>query len=913
MTRHLTADCQVPVFHRDALAHPAHDVKRKQDVAIYAPLSGVLSEEWSFDAHYAAYSLPSVERRLATDAALDLGPEMVAFVVDVDGPDHQRTPEWWAAEQEKVARLAEDHPLPFVYATKGGYRLVYTLRHPVKLASVFDAARWSASYVAWLDLLDAQYGIVGDYHQAPWTALYRAPDVVRAGERQRHDVVGDESAIGVWSLPLVEESAVTTPVAGSDDYEVPDFLPPDADKLDRAALALAKAWPKTGRRFATLALCGGLARQGWPVDEIAGFVAGVCELAEPGNADFAKRHRAARSSVAKVESGLTTTGWPALASLLGDAAVTEAREALGFTAAPAADEAFRAMLHAAIARPRLAREAETPETAEDDEPLAPVGDDGDAPLSHDYTLAHYKLLLPKLKRSKQADALVDARYLSRLFDTQIKLQRHGDPAEDLLLKLAVALVRRAPERADVAVLETLLLRYAPRADARAALDRALAVQPLKEPDAPGSTDKEGFVVSTIGPSSGQRLARHLPNLELALSRMDTKFRYDQFANKTVVSVGAANEQIVGPANLNEVWFAIDQFFRFQPPDDYYRKAIDYIARRDGFHPVVDHFSSLVWDGVRRVGGPSDDDAPSWLTTYGGAKDTRYVRAVGRLVLVAAVRRVRQPGCKFDEMLVLESAQGKFKSSALAVLAIRPEWFTDSLVLDGNQQRTMEALAGHLIVEAGELKGHSKSETGTLKALLSRTVDECRMPYEREPERRPRQCVVIATTNEKVYLRDPTGDRRVWPVEVEEFAIEALRADVAQIWAEAAHYESLGESIRLHPSLYADAAAEQDARHATDTFEDVLTEALGDVVGHVKVCDVWTLLGITQSLATPQQTTRLREVMTRGKWQRGRRRFGGQRIYTWERGDQVEREVPIRLEGTRRVTTAPGAVAPTVKA
>jgi predicted P-loop ATPase len=50
----------------------------------------------------------------------------------------------------------------------------------------------------------------------------------------------------------------------------------------------------------------------------------------------------------------------------------------------------------------------------------------------------------------------------------------------------------------------------------------------------------------------------------------------------------------------------------------------------------------------------------WLTRYCGAADTPLNRAFGRKTLLAAVRRVREPGCKFDFMLVLEGPQGQGK-------------------------------------------------------------------------------------------------------------------------------------------------------------------------------------------------------------------------------------------------------------
>src|SRR5262249_57969447 len=96
----------------------------------------------------------------------------------------------------------------------------------------------------------------------------------------------------------------------------------------------------------------------------------------------------------------------------------------------------------------------------------------------------------------------------------------------------------------------------------------------------------------------------------------------------------------------------------------------------------------------------------------------YTRAVSALALIAAVRRVRQPCCKFDEMMILEQpTQGTEKSSALAVLAVREEWFTDDLPLNVEGKRVIEALRGKWIVEAAELSGMKKADIAHLNALL----------------------------------------------------------------------------------------------------------------------------------------------------------------------------------------------------
>ena len=130
------------------------------------------------------------------------------------------------------------------------------------------------------------------------------------------------------------------------------------------------------------------------------------------------------------------------------------------------------------------------------------------------------------------------------------------------------------------------------------------------------------------------------------------------------------------------------------------------------------------------------------------------------------------------------------------MAINDAWFTDDLPLNADGQKIIEAIAGRWIVEAAELKGLRKSDVEHLKVFLSRQVDRARMPYGRLPREFPRQCVVVGTTNSSKYLRDGTGNRRFWPIQIDAFDIDRLLADRDQLWAEAAHAEAAGESVRL---------------------------------------------------------------------------------------------------------------------
>jgi len=240
------------------------------------------------------------------------------------------------------------------------------------------------------------------------------------------------------------------------------------------------------------------------------------------------------------------------------------------------------------------------------------------------------------------------------------------------------------------------------------------------------------------------------------------------------------------------------------------------------------------------------------------------------------------------MLIFEGPQGGGKSSAIQALCARPEWFGDDLPLHADTQRQMEATAGRWIVEAGELRGMSAADVNGLKSFLSRTVDRARQAYGRKPTVAPRQFVIIGTTNaEDGYLRDSTGNRRFWPVRVGRFDVEAVARDRDQLWAEAATLERQGRSIRLAPELWHAAAAQQASREAIDTFEMRLVEALGDRVGVIRTEDIWRILGIASTESTADQQRRLAAVLQKLGWSRTRRRFGGDRVYAYQRGDSDE--------------------------
>src|SRR5262245_6400887 len=355
------------------------------------------------------------------------------------------------------------------------------------------------------------------------------------------------------------------------------------------------------------------------------------------------------------------------------------------------------------------------------------------------------------------------------------------------------------------------------------------------------------------------VARDLSNIRLALTRLKVQPTYDAFARELRVN----GETVVDDIYFERLWTRITDEFGWQPN----RKNLSTVILNDAHdlatHPVRAYLDGLTWDGTERL--------DHWLVTYAGAADTEYVRAVGSLPLLAAVRRIRAPGAKFDELLVLESAQGTEKSSALQSLCPVDDWFTDNLPLGVDAKEVIERTCGKWIIEAAELIGNRGRETETLKAFLSRQKDgPVRLAYGRYSTTVPRQFILIGTTNHRShYLKDLTGARRFWPVAIAGFDVDALSRDRDQLWAEAATREP-GTSLRLPRALWADAAAQQEARRAIDPWEELIEPRLND--GLVRVtrlasADIWTALAVEANVRDNRHADRVAAIMERNGYRK----------------------------------------------
>lgn len=220
-------------------------------------------------------------------------------------------------------------------------------------------------------------------------------------------------------------------------------------------------------------------------------------------------------------------------------------------------------------------------------------------------------------------------------------------------------------------------------------------------------------------------------------------------------------------------------------------AIEQVSSDNAFHPIKLYLESLTWDGVPRI--------DTFLVDYMGAEDNAYTREAFRKMLLAAVTRIYEPGRKFDTALVFYSEQGVGKSTLIQRLS--KGWFNDSLTnLSGKE--SYEAIQFAWLVELAELSALRKSDVEAVKNFISKREDTYRGAYARRVKTHKRQCVFFGSTNDDEFLKDATGNRRFFPVEVKRTRKTRLifepefDAMVDQLWAEAMEGYMLGEALTL---------------------------------------------------------------------------------------------------------------------
>lgn len=234
-------------------------------------------------------------------------------------------------------------------------------------------------------------------------------------------------------------------------------------------------------------------------------------------------------------------------------------------------------------------------------------------------------------------------------------------------------------------------------------------------------------------------------------------------------------------------------------------AILMVSNENECDAPSDYVKSLTWDKTPRL--------DEWLTKTYGTPDDVYHKAVAANWFKGMVKRIIDPGCKFDYVLVLEGPQGAKKSMSLSVLG--GDWHVETTMSTDNKDFFMQ-FQGNIIVEFSEGETLNRTEVKRMKAIITTQYDKFRPPYGRATVTYPRRCVFAMTTNQEEYLKDETGNRRWLPVllRLPQADIEWLKENRDQLFAEAYHRVFV-DNEKIYEFPEKETAAEQLARRVED--------------------------------------------------------------------------------------------------
>lgn len=252
-------------------------------------------------------------------------------------------------------------------------------------------------------------------------------------------------------------------------------------------------------------------------------------------------------------------------------------------------------------------------------------------------------------------------------------------------------------------------------------------------------------------------------------------------------------------------------------------ALDIHASIHAFNEVQDFLNGLVWDGRPRL--------DTLFIDFLGAFDDEagYCRAVCRKSFTGAVARAMEPGCKYDTMVILCGPQGIGKSTLIQKMSMG--WFNDSIrSFEGKE--AAELLPGVWLVEIAELDAFRNTDVARIKQFVSLCSDRYRAAYGRHMKTQPRCCVFFGTCNQMDFLRDTTGNRRFWPVDVGvrdtyTFNVwdDLTPEYIAQVWAEAKMRWQMGEQLYLTGAVNEAAVEHQELHRDASPWEGIVQDFL----------------------------------------------------------------------------------------
>jgi len=282
----------------------------------------------------------------------------------------------------------------------------------------------------------------------------------------------------------------------------------------------------------------------------------------------------------------------------------------------------------------------------------------------------------------------------------------------------------------------------------------------------------------------------IENLQEILERLGVSIRYDVIRKGYHISF-PGKDYLPGYGEADALIDIQSEAAQFQYPD---RNVIPgYLDRishlpENVYSPVLAYINSCPWDGKPRFA-----DLLKTIKTAKGFPE-RLLEIYMRRWAISAVAAAYMPeGFEGHGVVVFQGPQGIGKSRWCRKLVSQDAKgliMADAAINPSDKDSVLRVLS-FWIAELGEIDAMLKPKNSAIKSLLTRALDALRPPYAKADRITPRRTVFLGTVNPKVFLTDPTGNRRYWTIPVIELD-HSHDIDMQQVWAEVATWYEAGE-------------------------------------------------------------------------------------------------------------------------
>jgi len=259
-------------------------------------------------------------------------------------------------------------------------------------------------------------------------------------------------------------------------------------------------------------------------------------------------------------------------------------------------------------------------------------------------------------------------------------------------------------------------------------------------------------------------------------------------------------------------------------------VVEEVAKAKTFDAYKDWMYSYkaAFDGIDYINDPNNNFAVKYM----GVAPGRWSAIWCRTLMMNLVARGDKPGCLTRFYFAIEGKQNIGKSSWCRLL-VPQQWFiaTGLTQAQTNEDNFNRSIHDKGVIELAELGGFHKAEQNLQKKIVTDPYATFRKMRADPVIQYPKHCIMIVTTNDPKYLRDPTGETRAMPIKSElrsgQFIdLEGFAKVYPMILAQAiAMYE---QNDKLRFLTNEEQTLQQEQTDTRDTFqEDEVYKIVGD--------------------------------------------------------------------------------------